>query len=162
MTALAKIFEQVVLPVPLEPVKRYACETLFSFISARGVSSLPAFLDNYNDDHFELITPDLIYDYFEPLFKKEAYGGSIHENYVLTEMILDRLAENSLESKIIKTLALIYILEQFEKLQPSKDELVSIFSISYTPEEINQAIDNLIEKEYVIYLKRSKDRKSVV
>lgn len=61
----------------------------------------------------------------------------------------------SLESKLIKTLSLIYILEQFEKLQPSKDELVSIYSISYTPEEINQAIDKLIEKEYVIYLKRS-------
>ena len=43
----------------------------------------------------------------------------------------------------------------FEKLQPSKDEIISIFSISYSPEEINQAIDNLIEKEYVIYLKRS-------
>ena len=129
--------------------------TLFTFISAPGVSTLSAFLDNYNDDHFELITPDLIYDYFEPLLKKEVYGGSIHENYVLTEMILDKVAENSLESKIIKTLALIYILEQFEKLQPSKDELVSIYSISYTPEEINQAIDNLIEKEYVIYLKRS-------
>lgn len=129
--------------------------TLFTFISAPGVSTLPSFLDNYNDDHFELITPDLIYDYFEPLFKKEVYDGSIHENYVLTEMILDKLADNSLESKIIKTLALIYILEQFEKLQPSKDELVSIYSISYTPEEINYAIDTLIEKEYVIYLKRS-------
>lgn len=54
-----------------------------------------------------------------------------------------------------KTLALVYILEQFEKLRPSKDELISIYSISYSPEEINQAIDNLIEKEYVIYLKRS-------
>ncbi|XCP85136.1 restriction endonuclease subunit S [Roseburia hominis] len=129
--------------------------TLFTFISAPGVSTLLAFLENYEDDHFELITPDLIYDYFEPLFKKEVYGGSIHENYVLTEMILEKLGENFLESKIIKTLALIYILEQFEKLQPSKDELVSIYSISYTPEEINQAIDNLIEKEYVIYLKRS-------
>lgn len=129
--------------------------TLFTFISAPGVSTLPAFLDNYEDDHFELITPDLIYDYFEPLFMKEVYGGGIHENYILAEMILDKLTENSLESKIIKTLALIYILEQFEKLQPSKDELISIFSISYTPEEINKAVDNLIEKEFVIYLKRS-------
>ena len=129
--------------------------TLFTFLSAPGVSTLPAFLDNYDDDHFELITPDLIYDYFEPLFKKEVYSGSIHENYVLTEMILEKLVVNSLESKIIKTLALIYILEQFEKLQPSKDELVSIYSISYSPEEISCAIENLIEKEYVIYLKRS-------
>ena len=151
---------------PLHPVSTFVLprlservaqneRTLFTFISAPGVSTLPAFLETYEDDHFELITPDLIYDYFEPLFKKEVYGGSIHENYVLTEMILDKLSEGSLESKLIKTLSLIYILEQFEKLQPSKDELVSIYSISYTPEEINQAIDKLIEKEYVIYLKRS-------
>lgn len=129
--------------------------TLFTFLSAPGQSTLPTFLEEYQDDVFEMITPDLIYDYFEPLFKKEAYGGSIHENYVLTEVILDKLEERSLESKIVKTLALMYILEQFEKLQPSKDEIISIYSISYTPEEINQAIDNLIEKEYVIYLKRS-------
>ena len=129
--------------------------TLFTFISAPGVSTLPAFLESYEDNCFELITPDLIYDYFEPLLKKEVYGGSIHENYVLTEMILEKLSEDSLESKIIKTLSLIYILEQYEKLQPSKDELVSIFSVSYTPEEINHAINNLIEREYVIYLKRS-------
>lgn len=129
--------------------------TLFTFISAPGVSTLPAFLETYEDDHFEVITPDIIYDYFEPLLKKEVYGGSIHEMYVLTEMILEKLDSISLESKVIKTLALIYILEQFEKLQPSKDELVSIYSISYKLEEINQAIDNLIEKEYVIYLKRS-------
>lgn len=129
--------------------------TLFTFVSAPGISTLPGFLDNHEDDCFEVITPDLIYDYFEPLFKKEVYIGSIHENYILTEMILSKLQESSLESKIIKTLALVYILEQFEKMQPSKDELVSIYSISYSPEEINQAIDNLIEKEYVIYLKRS-------
>lgn len=129
--------------------------TLFTFLSAPGQSTLPTFLKDYQDDTFEVITPDLIYDYFEPLLKKEAYGGSIHENYVLTEVILDKLEERSLESKIVKTLALMYILEQFERLQPSKDEIISIYSISYTPEEINEAIDNLIEKEYVIYLKRS-------
>lgn len=129
--------------------------TLFTFISAPGVSTLPGFLDHYQDDHFEVITPDLIYDYFEPLLKKEVYSGSIHENYILTEMILERLEETSLECKIVKTLALIYILEQFEKLAPSKDELISIYSISYTREEINRAVDNLIEEEYVVYLKRS-------
>lgn len=61
----------------------------------------------------------------------------------------------SLESKVVKTLSLIYILEQFEKLQPSKDELVGIYSTQYTVDEIDGAIDNLIQKEYVIYLKRS-------
>lgn len=114
-----------------------------------------SFLDKYNDDRFVLITPDVIYDYFEPLFKKEVYSGSILENYRLTEIILERFDPSSLESKIVKTLSLIYILEQFEKLQPSKDELISIYSVRYEVTEINRTIDNLIEQEYVIYLKRS-------
>ncbi len=129
--------------------------TLFTFISSPGQSTLPSFLSTYDDKHFELMTPDMIYDYFESLLKKEVYGSSIHEYYYLTELILEKLEDDTLENKIVKTLSLIYILEQFEKLHPSKDEIVGIFSMSYTPEEISTAIDNLIEKEYVIYLKRS-------
>ena len=129
--------------------------TLFTFISAPGKSTLHSFLNAYDDKHFELMTPDMIYDYFESLLKKEVYGSSIHEYYYLTELILEKLEDGTLESKIVKTLSLIYILEQFEKLQPSKDEIAGIFSASYKPEEIATAIDNLIEKEYVIYLKRS-------
>ena len=44
--------------------------TLFTFLSAEGISTLPAFLDNYDND-FTLVTPDCIYDYFEPLFKDD-------------------------------------------------------------------------------------------
>ena len=129
--------------------------TLFTFISSPGTSTLPAFLDKYNDDRFDLITPDVIYDYFEPLFKKEVYSGSLHENYVLTEIILEELDEDSLESKIVKCISLIYILEQFEKLRPTKEELFGIFTGEYSHEEIDAAINSLIEKEYVVYLKRS-------
>ena len=35
--------------------------TLFTFISSPGTSTLPAFLDKYNDDRFDLITPDVIF-----------------------------------------------------------------------------------------------------
>ena len=71
-------------------------------------------------------------------------------------IILDKIGnELSLESKIIKTISLMYILEQFEKLKPTKDEIMNIFSINYDQKDIELAIDNLIEKEYVIYLKRS-------
>lgn len=129
--------------------------TLFTFLSADGISTLPAFLARYNDDQFEVITPDLIFDYFEPLFKKEMYSSDLHEHYVLAMSILSKLDDGSLEQKIIKTLSLIYILEQFEKLKPTKDELVGIYSIGYTIKEIEIAINNLIDKEYVVYLKRS-------
>lgn len=129
--------------------------TLFTFLSATSTSTLPSFLEQYNDDHFEVITPDYVYDYFEPLFRKEAYGENIHEYYILTEYILGMLQSNTLESKIVKSISLIYILEQFDKLKPTVDELMGIYSVGYSPEEIVQAIENLIKKEYVIYLKRS-------
>jgi len=129
--------------------------TLFTFLSANGQSTLLAYLEAYDDKGFELISPDRIYDYFEPLFKKEVYSGALHENYVLTEIILEQLDSTTLENKIVKCISLIYILEQFEKLRPTKEELFGIFSVDYSHEEINNAINRLIEKEYVVYLKRS-------
>ena len=129
--------------------------TLFTFISAPGQSTLPDFLDRYKDDCFEVITPDQIYDYFEPLFRKEVNSAEVHQNYVLAEQILQRLDKNSLEEKIVKTLALIYILEQFEKLEPTKEEIIGIYSISYEQSVIENAIKNLIENKFVVYLKRS-------
>ena len=153
---------------PLHPVSTFVLprlservaqneRTLFTFLSAMGASTLPEFLAGYDDKHFDVITPDEIYDYFEPLFRKEVYTSEIHQTYLLTTAILSKLQQESLESKIIKALSLIYILEQFEKLKPTKDEIVGIFSINYTVKEIEDAITNLIEKEYVIYLKRSND-----
>ena len=129
--------------------------TLFTFLSSEGTQTLRAFLDGYNDETVIFITPDAIYDYFESLFKKEVYGGKIHENYVLTSSILSRLPEDSLESKIVKTISLIYILQQFERLKPTKDEIVGIYSASHSMSEITAAIDKLIEEELVVYLKRS-------
>ena len=120
--------------------------TLFTFLSANGTSTLPSFLSNYTDDAFDVITPDVIYDYFEPLFRKDITSGALHDTYILTENILSKLDEHSLEAKIVKTLSLIYILEQFERLKPTKGELASIFSINHSPEEINAAIQNLIEE----------------
>ena len=130
--------------------------TLFTFLSASGNSTLPSYLDRSNDE-FAFITPDVIYDYFEPLFKKEVYAGEIHQNYILTANILSRIDPDSLEAKIVKTLSLIYVLGQFERLKPTKDEIVGVFSSAYTVPQITAAIDNLIEREYVIYLKRSND-----
>ena len=131
--------------------------TLFTFLSSEGTATLPAFLSRTSDADMPLILPDLIYDYFEPLFKKEVYSGEIHDNYILTATILSKLPQGSLDTKIIKTLSLIYALGQFERLKPTKDEIVGIFSFEYTIPQIIEAIDNLIDREYVIYLKRSND-----
>ena len=130
--------------------------TLFTFLSAEGTATLAAFLDEY-DNTFSLVTPDLIYDYFEPLLKKEVYAGAIHDTFVLTNTILNQMPEDTLGSKIIKTISLIYILEQFERLNPTKEQIIGIYSGTYELSEIEQAISDLIEKDFVIYIKRSND-----
>lgn len=131
--------------------------TLFTFLSANGISTLPQFLDFYHDDCFSVITPDMLFDYFEPLFRKESYTSELHSNYILTKNILEKLDDRSLEAKIIKTISLIYILEQFDKIKPTASELVEIYSLDYEQDEVRAAIDNLIYKEYVIYLKLSNE-----
>ena len=131
--------------------------TLFTFLSAKGVSTLSSFLEGYSDSSFQVITPDLIFDYFESLFRKESYSSELHKNYSLAKTILSKLEKDSLQSKIIKTLSLIYILEQFDKIKPTIEELYGIYSIDYTHDEILRSIDFLINKEYVVYLKVSNE-----
>lgn len=152
-------FGQVLLGCyPLHPVSTFILprlsekvaqneRTLFTFLSAQGTATLSAWLESFDDENYELITPDRIYDYFEPLLRKEIYDEQIHHVFVLTNMILDELEDGTLESKLIKTISLIYILGQFERLKPTSGELVNIYACVYTPEEVRQAI---------------RDRKSVV
>lgn len=129
--------------------------TLFTFLSAKGENTLSSILDEKNDTKIEFVTPDQIFDYFEPLFRKEVYSDVLHEQYVLTKKILDRIEGNDLETRIIKTISLIYILEQFEKLSPTPAEIVKIFSIKYSKDDVSSAIENLINNECVVYLKRN-------
>ena len=131
--------------------------TLFTFLSAQGGSTLSAFLEHYHDDRLEFITPDRIFDYFEPLLRKEIYDEQIHHTFILTSIILDQVEEGTLERKIIKTVSLFYILGQFERLKPTSGELVNIYACAYRPEEVGQAIQNLIDQKYLLYLKRSND-----
>lgn len=130
--------------------------TLFTFLSAQGRSTLPAFLGNYDDSDFKLVTPDLLYDYFEELFKKEIYNNEIRDVYLLANRAIDKIGKKkTLECKIVKTLCLLYILQQFEKIKPVKEEIFRIYKNEYTEDEILDAIDNLVEKEFVVYLRQS-------
>ena len=167
MDAQGEIDTAIVGCFPLHPVSTFILprlservaqneRTLFTFLSAEGSATLAAFLDRYADD-FSVVTPDLIYDYFEPLFRKEVYSGGMHDTYVLTSTILNQIPEDSLGSKIVKTISLIYILEQFERLAPTKEQIIGIYAGTYEVGIIEEAISDLIEKEFVIYIKRSND-----
>lgn len=130
--------------------------TLFTFLSAQGPSTLSAFLNGYDDSNFKLVTPDLLFDYFELLFRKEIYNNEIRDVYLLARRALDKIGKKkSLECKIIKTLCLLYILQQFEKIEPVKEEIFRIYKNEYSEDDVLFAIDNLVEKEFVVYLRQS-------
>lgn len=151
---------------PLHPVTTYILprlselvaqneRTLFSFLSAKEENTLSKFIEKTEENKFNLVTPDLLFDYFEPQIRKEIFSEDIHRLYVLTKRVLEKIEDSSLESKIVKTISLIYVLSQFEKLTPTREEIVAVFSFNYEIEEIQNAIENLITQEYVVYLKRS-------
>ena len=129
--------------------------TLFTFLSSQEKHTLTAFLNTANGA-FPLLTPDYLYDYFEPLFRKEIYTSEIHKIYKLTSSILQKLDSNSIHARIIKTISLIYIVEQYEKLPPIYDTIVDAFRESVDDtKEISLALENLINKDCIVYLKRS-------
>lgn len=129
--------------------------TLFTFLSADNNYTLTAFLENAKGE-FPMLTPDLVYDYFEPLLRKEPYTSEIHKIYETTYKVLQKIDTESLATKIVKTISLIYIVEQFEKMPPTKDVLIDIFkNIVSSIDVIEEALSDLIEKDCIVYLKRS-------
>jgi len=129
--------------------------TLFTFLSSNDRHTLSSFMASAKEE-FPLLTPDYLYDYFEPLLRKEPYTSEAHKIYKLTSNVLQKVGENSLGSKILKTIALIYLVEQFEKLPPMVNIICDAFLDSVSDVKIiNGALSELIEKDCIVYLKRS-------
>ena len=77
--------------------------TLFTFLSSEDKNTLSAFLKSAEGE-FPMLTPDYLYDYFEPLFRKEPYTSDIFKTYRLTANVLQKVEEGSIHEKIIKTI----------------------------------------------------------
>ena len=129
--------------------------TLFTFLSSEDKHTLSAFLKSAEGE-FPMLTPDYLYDYFEPLLRKDSYTSEIHKIYRLTASVLQKVEDDSIHSKIIKTIALIYIVEQFEKLPPTYDVIVDAYrDVVADTKIISDALADLLNKECIVYLKRS-------
>lgn len=128
--------------------------TLFTFLSSKNKNTLYDFISGVKDD-FPVLTPDYIYDYFEQLFKKEVYTSPIYAIWKMTFNIISKLENehyDELGAKIIKTIALIYITDQFEKLAPTPEVITDIYSNSgYDTMAITKVLSDLKDKQYVIY-----------
>jgi hypothetical protein len=161
----AELRDVVYKGYPLHPVTTYILpriselvaqneRTLFTFLSSSGQFTLSDFLQKHSEETFELVTPDQVYDYFDPLMKQEVYAGELHKMHGLATTILRDIDPDSIDAKIVKTIALIYILQHFEKLKPTVDELNGIYITAGT-EAVRNAVDRLIKDERSLYLQHS-------
>lgn len=140
---------------PLNPITTYSLielsekiaqneRTLFTFLTDDDTNSLKSFIENEkNVDN--LFNIDKIYDYFKPLLKKEN-ESSIKEIWLKSENTLNK-CKNDIERKIIKSLAVIYMINDLEILTP--DDKTIKASLNLTQNEYENTIDNLIEKSII-------------
>lgn len=155
---------------PLHPVTTYILprfsekiaqneRTLFTFLSSDEKNTLASCIKNSDflvKDTILLLTPDLLFDYFDKQMRGEPYTSPIKSYYNTTKQILHSLGKDSLEAKIVKTLSLIYCLNQFERLPPTNAVIHDIYKdVGYLNKEVTAAIENLLKKECCLYLRRS-------
>lgn len=128
--------------------------TLFTFLTATQKNTLREFVKNDESD-FSLVTPDYLYNYFEKELKKELNSSEIHHIYTLSAKILQNIEEESLSEKIIKAIAVIYFIQQFERLAPTTETICEMFSFAYDRKTIINEIDSLITKAFIVYKRKS-------
>jgi len=121
--------------------------TIFTFLASNQKYSLTDFINN-TDDEFPLITPDYIYDYFEQLFKNENYNTLTYKIYSACRSALSKMEQktsNRLSYKILKTVALILILQQQNnKITPTFDTITQIYlPVEKNIDSIKQAFKEL-------------------
>ena len=126
--------------------------TLFTFICSNEEHALGGVLPDIES----FVSPDCVYSYFEPLLRKEYYTSPLHKTYELARSSIQRVDEGSLECRIIKTIAAIDIVAQYDRVAPTRQTIIDLYSdCGYDPLDINAALDKLIDIESIVYLKRS-------
>lgn len=126
--------------------------TLFTFLCSSEEHALTRILDE--SDFY--ISPDAIYDYFEPLLRKERYGNPMHKIYELVQTTLRNVDANSLEARIIKTIAIIGVVAQYDLIAPTRQTLVDIYGdCGFDEEDVAGSIENLVSVNSIVYLRQS-------
>ena len=126
--------------------------TLFTFLCSPEKNSLTSV---FADEDF-FVAPDAVYDYFEPLMKREYYTSPVHKTYELAEIALRKLDQNFLESRIVKTLALIEIVARYESVEPTRQTIRDVYGdCGYDESELDLALERLVETDSVVYLRQS-------
>lgn len=143
---------------PLNPISAYLLlnvsekvaqneRTLFTFISNDEPNSMARFVTEHSSESEWIIGADLIYDYFQNLFKKEVSNELVHSIWLGADYALSRCL-NDEEKRIIKALAVIKIVNKEDELPADEKYL----PLAVSGIDNLQTIDELVSRG-IIYKK---------
>lgn len=138
------------LPIISEKVAQNE-RTLFTYLSKDEPNSL---IDLVSDDEneFDLVTIDKLYDYFEPLFRKETFNEAIYDVWVKIDTAL-KIPYHDVDKKILKALGIIYIVNDFTSLPPTEKIIANVLNISEI--DLNEAVNRLRDNNILVLRKSS-------
>ncbi len=155
-------FESIVVNgcYPLSPISAYLLlsvsekvaqneRTLFTFISKEEQGSMPSYVhesigENGIASSFWSITPDLIFNYFTNLFKEESDEIRIIYQKAITALeIAKNQSDNQLMNRIIKTLAMMIIVNKSQELPWDEETIRLAVDMNYSKEARDKYHDTL-------------------
>lgn len=139
------------LPIISEKIAQNE-RTLFTYLSKNEPYSLIEIV-NTETDEVNLVTIDMLYDYFESLLKKETFNEEIHNIWIKVNTAL-KIVYSDIEKRIIKALGILYIINDFSQLSPRQEVLMQVLNINITL--FNEAIKNL-QNTGVLVLRKSNE-----
>lgn len=145
---------------PLSPISAYLLlnvsekvaqneRTLFTFISKEEQGSMASYVKNHAPNQRWFVSVDMIYDYFKSLFKKSITNELVHNEWLNSDYALS-LTDDEDERIIIKTLALINIVNKPSEVSASCNTIALASGLDYAEEVIER-----LEAAEIIYKKTS-------
>lgn len=142
---------------PIAPLSAYCllqiCElvgqnerSLFTFLTQEEPHSLVNFL-KASREHLDLLTADVIYDYFSPLFQKEVFNARVHTAWAKADSALRQTTQPE-ERAILKVIALINMIGD-DGLKATQDAIKAALWMS--DEAFQQGISGLLRRHVLLH-----------
>ena len=116
--------------------------TLFTFISDTEENSLNSFIRRKSSG---LRNRNSIYDYFSPLMRNDD-KSEIHDIWVRSDAVLSLISDHS-ERKIVKSLAIIRMINDYAKLSPNAENIA--LSLDDNLASVQASLSDLIKKHLI-------------
>lgn len=141
-------YSTYILPIISEKVAQNE-RTLFTYLSKEEPNSLIELLSNKNE--FDLVTIDNLYDYFEPLFRKETFNEAIYDIWLKTDTAL-KIVYSEEDKRIIKALGILYIVNDFNSLPPTEKVISNVLNMD---KSVVESIIKNLRHLNILILRRS-------